>query len=193
MAKIPFSIDYKPQIESGEYKVKTRFGEPVEIVKWDCRGDYPILACIFDGDTDDSAFFSNDGKGMSGSEDVLYIITPEPELTKFEKAVKNMMSPYVKMPDEIHKEKAAELLELARKELIEEQYTSDPRKTDLYKLGKEEALKDLPKWKKIGREHNYSLDTEFLINGRYLEMTNNYLNDVYEVALSDLEKLPKED
>lgn len=84
MAKIPFSIDYRSQIESGEYKVKTRFGEPVEIVKWDCRGEYPILACIFDGDTDDSAFFSNDGKGMSGSEDVLYIITPEPELTEFE-------------------------------------------------------------------------------------------------------------
>ena len=196
MAKIPFDIKYRPQIESGEYKVKTRFGEPVEIVKWDCRGEYPILACIFDGDTDDSAFFSNDGKGMSGSEDVLYIITSEPELTEFEKAVKNMMSPYVKMPDEIHKENAAHLLELARKELESEfdgkamlhvsKKTYECGKRD----GKAEALKDLPRWRKIGRGHNYSLDTEFLINGRYLEMTD-YLNDVYEVALSELEKLPE--
>ena len=29
--KIPFDIKFKPQIESGEYKVVTSFGEPAEI------------------------------------------------------------------------------------------------------------------------------------------------------------------
>ena len=61
-----------------------------------------------------------------------------------------------------------------------------------YDDGARDALKDLPRWRKIGRGSNYSLDTKFIINGRYLEMTDT-LNDVFEVALSELEKLPKED
>ena len=35
MAKIPFDIKYRPQIESGEYKVETRDGKPVRIICWD--------------------------------------------------------------------------------------------------------------------------------------------------------------
>ena len=58
--------------------------------------------------------------------------------------------------------------------------------------GEAEALNDLPRWKKIGRGNNYSSEVKFAINGRYLEM-NDTLNDVYEVALSNLEKLPKEE
>ena len=46
MAKIPFNIKYRPQIESGEMKVVTRRGEPVEIVYWDAVGKNPIVAII---------------------------------------------------------------------------------------------------------------------------------------------------
>ena len=35
MAKISFDIKYRPQIESGEYKVETRDGKPVRIICWD--------------------------------------------------------------------------------------------------------------------------------------------------------------
>ena len=35
MAKIPFNVKFKPQIESGEYKVETRDGRPVRIICWD--------------------------------------------------------------------------------------------------------------------------------------------------------------
>ena len=58
--KIPFDIKYRPQIESGKYAVFTDCGEPVEIVKWDCKGNCPILAVIDDGDTHDCCFFKSD-------------------------------------------------------------------------------------------------------------------------------------
>ena len=35
MTKIPFSIAYRPQVESGEYKVVTREDCPIDIIKWD--------------------------------------------------------------------------------------------------------------------------------------------------------------
>ena len=50
----------------------TEFGEPVEIVKWNCRGLYPILAVIDDGNTDDCCFYKEDGVSMGG--DHLYIV-----------------------------------------------------------------------------------------------------------------------
>lgn len=157
MSRLKFDIKYRPQIESGEYEVKTRFGEPVEIVKWDCRGEYPILACIFDGDTDDSAFFSNDGKGISGSEDVLYIITPEPELTDFEKklweVLKSEGSPigpiekFTNADKEVFHSYAAELLAIAKEE-CKNQIKNDYREIihGAYEKGMENALKDLPRW-----------------------------------------------
>lgn len=61
-----------------------------------------------------------------------------------------------------------------------------------YEEGKADALKDLPRWKKIGQGNNYSSETKFCINGRYFEM-NDTLNYLYEIALKDLEKLPKGD
>lgn len=63
-----------------------------------------------------------------------------------------------------------------------------------YEKGRADVLKDLPRWKKIGYGDNYSSEAKFTINGRYLEM-NDTLNEVYEVPLSALEKLPtfKED
>ena len=57
----------RPFIESGDYMAVTEFGEPAEVVKWDCKGKYPILAVIYDGDTDDSCFYDKYGISMSGS------------------------------------------------------------------------------------------------------------------------------
>lgn len=42
--KIPFDIKYRPQIESGEYKVFLKNGNPVRILAWDLPGEYPIAA-----------------------------------------------------------------------------------------------------------------------------------------------------
>lgn len=213
--KIPFDIKYRPQIESGEYKVETVDGRTVRIICWDRIATEPYDNCNIvalvtgpKSKTESTYYYYQDGHLWNKTNDEgdslldLYIVTPEPELTEFEKAVKNMMSPYVKMPDEIHKEKAAKLLELARIQFLEEQYTSDPRKTDLYKLGKEEALKDLPKWKKADRDwdagtidfavfhKNDGGDHEDWLS---VEVTNRLYKGEYYIELSDLEKLPKED
>lgn len=48
MTKIPFNIKYRPQIESGEYKVVTREGCPVEIRIWDLKGDFPVVGIYYD-------------------------------------------------------------------------------------------------------------------------------------------------
>lgn len=47
--------------------VVTEFAEPVEIVKTDCKGKYPVLGVIYDGDTNDSCFYTENGVSMSGS------------------------------------------------------------------------------------------------------------------------------
>ena len=159
MAKIPFNIEFKPQIESGEYKVETRDGRKARIIHWDLNCTSPIVAVMDEhidlpGEIVD--IFSVSGRAFDDLESPsdLFIITPEPELTEFEKKLSDVIGYAISLSiaepkkpiSEFVKEYSAELLALARKELVEEQYTSDPRKTDLYKLGKAEALKDLPRW-----------------------------------------------
>lgn len=80
--KIPFDIKYRPQIESGEYKVINRIGEKVRILC--CDGpdeDYPIVA--FSGEDRSPFTWSKGGRFMTWRESSrdLFIITPEKELT----------------------------------------------------------------------------------------------------------------
>lgn len=54
MKKVPFDIKYRPQIESGEYKVETVSGFHVEILRWDRKHpdygkgelSFPIVAIV---------------------------------------------------------------------------------------------------------------------------------------------------
>lgn len=204
MAKIPFSIDYKPQIESDEYKVETKNGVSVRIICWDAKGSNDRKDII--GLTSSTLGSENlqryditghliADSAKIGNKDLL-IITPEPELTDWQKFISGCLQKYGLLDcgaaDRIAKECSAELLELATKELAPTfgaEYMNGYE--DGINYGRAKALKDLPRWRKIGRGSNYSLDTKFIINGRYLEMTDT-LNDVFEVALSELEKLPKE-
>lgn len=203
--KIPFDIKFRPQIESGEYKVKTRDGKKVRILCYDANNITPVVALVtFNDGSEGSRDYYFDGTMNYDRENPLdlFIITPEPELTEFEKAFDNLAESYHsdRNPDEIAccKEYAAKLLKIARKQLqpeIDAEIDKAFKTADevQYRKGREEALKDLPRWRKIGENgRNYSDSTQFVINGRYLEM-NDTLNDVYEIALSDLAKLPKED
>ena len=49
--RVPFDIKYRPQIESGEYKVITRAGEDVKIICWERRCLYPIVCLHGENDT----------------------------------------------------------------------------------------------------------------------------------------------
>ena len=45
MIRIAFDIKYRQEIEDGKYKVVTEKGTPVNILRWDMKGRYPILGC----------------------------------------------------------------------------------------------------------------------------------------------------
>lgn len=152
--KIPFSIKYRPQIESGEYKVETREGKSVRIICWDRKYGFPICGlateadghesyvnCYFDGRTDRTKDDSCD----------LFLITPEPEpLTKLEKAVFDML---VERTNEatISETQARKygpiFMEIAKDEIYSHESLveyAEKAKAE----GKAEALKDLPRWRK---------------------------------------------
>ena len=83
MKIIKFDISHKDKIVSGQWKVITGHNVPVEIVKWDCRGEYPILACIPHDKVDCPAFYTENGEGLN--DDYLLIVTDileEEELTE---------------------------------------------------------------------------------------------------------------
>lgn len=102
--KIPFDIKYRPQIESGEYKVVTGDDRPVRIISWDKKvygGRTEIVALVHtsQGDTESVQLYCPDGTLIASNWNEkfkLFIVTPEPELTEFEKCLLD----YAKARDE---------------------------------------------------------------------------------------------
>lgn len=195
MAKIPFDIKWKPQIESGEYKVVTESDEPARIICWDSaiNKERPIIAIVFD---DQIEQYKADGRydnDYDTSNYDLFIVTPEPELSEFEKGCIRLYQDGRddgfagdNLSDEAIKESAAELLELARKELRDEiEFRGEEYQTG-YKDGKAEALKDLPRWipNKFDK-HNFETCKAYLDTPRYLCYQDKMI-DVSELV----EKLP---
>lgn len=73
--RIPFSIEHRENIESGDYKVFTKYGLPVQIVKWDCQEQAPILGYVDKGRGQTAHFYCEDGTCYDGTEeDYLYIL-----------------------------------------------------------------------------------------------------------------------
>lgn len=199
--KIPFEIKFRPQIESGEYKVMLDCGVEAEILAWDKPGEYPIVcmakkegAIPFRTDNDGVAYHYPEGSNYSD----LFIITPDPELTEFENAIVKI----VKLCDgtcssesdikECIKSHSAELLELARKELVKEGTSKNEMGTMLYYAGfedfKEEALKDLPRWS-TNSDPNFKPEKYFCVGNALISPQG------WSILFKDLEKLPgfKED
>lgn len=214
MAKIPFNIKYRPQIESGEYKVVTVKEQPVRIICWDRSTTYwKIIALVLapDGKTENPFTYDVNGNESDGClhnhEFDLFLITPEPELTEFEKAVSDVVemawlggkdNPYEFTKEEYAKIKSLELLSLARKELqpeidveVEKAYKNADRMQ--YEKGKEDALKDLPMWKKANGEERFNERLIVLAGNNDLLCTNYAEEGEYYISFSDLEKLPKEE
>lgn len=128
MAKIPFDIKYRPQIESGEYTVETRDESPARVVCWDANSYTPIVFLVTEHDDLDNKdkeytySCNNFGRAFSiESPKDLFIVTTEPELTEFEQCLADIIMCYEGYEDHYAylKEKAAELLDLARKEIID--------------------------------------------------------------------------
>ncbi len=225
--RIPFDIKYRPQIESGEYKVETRDGRLARIICWDANCYTPIvfLATEYDDldDMDREYPYScnNFGRNFSVNHpNDLFIVTPEEELTEFEKELESFYNHHLQVcsydnqgtvEDSLH-DGASKLLALARKELlsekmfIEQTYNPDINKAhelgrkEGIMLGKAEALKDLPRWKKWGNGacgNGIGIPIAIVKRelGNYKLVDSLGIQDEQYIMLSDLEKLPgfKED
>lgn len=97
--KIDFDIIFRPQIESGKYKVVTACGVPVEIVKWDCKGRCPILAVWEEDGTSCCRFLTEHGS-TENEKEWFYILTAPPEMTGFEKAFYETVQYLLNLPRE---------------------------------------------------------------------------------------------
>lgn len=151
--KIPFDIKYKPQIESGEYKIETRDGRPARVICWDRvvteYSDY-IVALVTGTESETAYYYYEDGHLWSKANDEgdssldLFLITPEPELTEFEIHLLDWMSsdcggdiPMDRMKHTV-RARAKELLELVKKEICKGCTVG----LDQYWKGREDAKKE---------------------------------------------------
>lgn len=188
MAKIPFDIKYRPQIESGEYKVETRDGRQAKVMDWafnDKVFGNGIAIKVTDRDGDYALLYKHHGKQASifpveeGSD--LIIITPEPELSEFEIAIHrrlNLINGEDMTTTELLEETkgmAAELLALARKEIE----------------------KGLPRWVKVDEGDMLDKYSKYLLRSNegcyYYCCGTTIVRDGYMLLVDNLEKLPKED
>ena len=217
--KIPFNVKFRPQIESGEYKVVCCEREyPVTILMWDFKDPdgYNILAYYEDKKGQHPLMYDNDGKlyhDKSGIFD-LFIITPEPELTEFEIRLLDWLSndtsgeiPMERMK-KVVRNRAAELHSLARKEFENEAPSIIEAQSFKagFKAGKAEALKDFPRWKRI-RKGERLPETSYIWDFAYGErngggISTNWLLpnipcvvgcDAWYIPVDVIKNLPRED
>ena len=145
MAKIPFDIKFRPQIESGEYKVVNSYGEPVRIICWDARIDFPngirpiISLQLIDGKYEVVSDHLKNGKIYSFKDAPadLFIVTPDEEPRKFKIKVSEFAEAYNLAATDFNSEEykacdgnlqliidkyATALLDLAREQFIKDGY-----------------------------------------------------------------------
>lgn len=199
MAKIPFTL--KAWLKDKSQKVETRDGRPARIICTDAKADDGacIIALIQGYGGEEAYQFFPDGRAFSSKSSIedcadLFIVTTEPELSEWELAIAKYRPPTDSK--ETIQRIAAELLALARKQLqpeidaeIEKAYENADEVQ--YRKGREEALKDIPRWKKCNPNTIYSTKCNLIVNGigRYIIL------DGYMIDVDRLKKLPgfKED
>ena len=193
-------------LENTNRKVVTRRGNSVRIICTDRKHGEDELPIVFLEEYINGEFLMTCRKdGRSDNYDTQYdpfFADEEEKLTEFEDkllAFALMFNANIEEEKiEYVKECAETLLDLARKELEANYYTivlddrmvfkSDLHDRDMqgaYELGKQDALKDLPKWKKVDSN---PAKFQYNLQGKRL-----YKDGEYYIELSDLETLPKEE
>lgn len=206
--KIPFDIKYRPQIESGEYRVETRDGRPTRIICWDCNNYNPIIALadetgMWNGEMKEYVLSCNENGAFAGgsrTQDDLFIVTPDEELTDFENAFGRAMmeAPEPEDKDEWYqflKEKSAELLSFVRKQIEDDLRKEIRDKTDGaeledlvtwndgYNYGKKVTKEEMEKAYKIADKIQYRKGQESAFD--FIAETVNSLSDLFQEKMSD--------
>lgn len=177
----PFNLE--EYLANPSQKVVTRSGHKVRILCTNQRGNMPIVALVEFETLDGVQIFYSDGKAEIHREyDLFFLDESEEKLTEFESALIQFVHDSfdslldVAKGDALSKWKD-KLLDIARKQLKEEQWKKELRKYQQgYGQGKIDALKDLPKWRR-----------EQPTDEKYIH------NKGWYITWNDLEKLPKEE
>lgn len=158
MAKIPFTLE--AWLKNKSQKVETRNGRPVHYIGLDRAGWQVFEVFRTNGTSEyrtyhDSYLYSGPGESTFD----LFIVTPEPELTSWEKFISGCLQKHGLLDcgasDRIAKECSAELLDLARTELIcQGNFVVSIEEfekcfIEAQEKGRKEALKDLPRWENV--------------------------------------------
>lgn len=200
--RIPFTLD--AWLKDKSQKVETKDGRPSRILCWDRRGERTLVVLVQQPlGYDDVLFYYEsglaDGFGRESDED-LFLITPEPEMTKFEKAVDAIYESCGVKELQV-KKKASELLSIAKQQLLQSgELLTQEHHEKLMETLREERTKDLPRWGKwrygaLGNGRGIPVAiVKRGLNGYELVNSLGVPGERY-IMLSDLEKLPgfKED
>ena len=193
-------------------KIVTRNGKSVRIVCWDKLGDYPIIGCIkYSDDYEDFETYNIDGSKYSfNREDPndLFFADEEEGLTELQTTLEEDCDCYVNLyNDGKTREELREwikawiprITDLAIKEIRKEQQeklgtlempidVTEP----YYIKGRQDALKDLPRWKKATEYKELEKHVAILENDRVI-LSNFLERGDYYIELEDLKTLPKEE
>ena len=180
MTKIPFSISYRPQIVSGEYKVVTREDRAVEIIKWDLKGEFPVVGIYYDEKNERETVVQVTRKGLCSispcdeySDDFFVLIEEQSLLPEFVEDVLDIINrlSITGLTDEARRKVGQRILDKARKQFE----------------------KDMPKWRKSQNfEHHKAIQQIVIRDGKMFASSTKEIGDWF-LDLSELEKLPKED
>lgn len=194
-------------LENPTRKVVTRDGRQVRIVCWDLKSNTPIIAAIqWNQEREDCYCYNTIGRCANNIGELdLFFADEEKELTEFEKAIKKLIESCCNEVEEANitnagaKEISSHILDLARKEIRKEQQeklgtiempidVTEP----YYIKGKQDALKDLPKWKKAKKDEELDCHVAIQQNDRVV-LSDFVQKDEYYITLDVLKKLPKEE
>ena len=210
---IPFSVDYRNEVESGEYKVILDCGVEATILLWDAPGEYPIV-CI--ANKENAIPFRTDANGRaynlpngSNYSDLLLISAKKSEfeecLVEFFNNRLDMETDKLTHHDiEAHLHAYSErLMAIAEKALVMSGRVISQghhqnlmeKLSEAYREELKEAHDRLPRWKNAG--FGFTCYTDDSIS---IENTNKDINNPMPalrkgnryILISDLEKLPKE-
>lgn len=193
--KIPFTLD--AWLKDKSQKVETKDGRPSRILCWDRRGERTLVVLVQQPlGYDDVLFYYEsglaDGFGRESDED-LFLITPEPEMTKFEKAVDAIYESCGVKELQV-KKKASELLSVAKQQLLQSgELLTQEHHEKLMETLREECKKDSPRWKPAARA--YDGDRLPRIDWSLNRLVARFEEGIFYLDIRELYKLPgfKED
>ncbi len=185
MAKIAFDIKYRPQIESGEYKVVTKDNKNVRIISWDMHttsGD-KIVALVTGqgGQFEKNRTYLPDGRCCSSQHDStsLFILTDSADLTEFEMQYATYR----------YGSQAVEMFGQEQIEAVKKEWAA------ILAIAREELQGDMPHWKHVyagaagsGDGRNIYLIRDGIDSYRFSPVIVG--GDDY-LVLPELDKLPK--